>query len=265
MVPRPLGRTGLAVSSIGLGTVKFGRNTNVNYSKSFELPADKQVQELLETALSLGVNLIDTAAAYGESEQRLGPFVKAHRDRIVLCTKCGEQYTDDRSTYDFSAPAITASIEESLRRLKTDHVDILLLHSDGRDIEILTQTDALEALAQLKKSGKVRAAGISAKSPEGIAEACRTLKVIMAPFSQKDPSLAEALGKAHDLGLGMLAIKSLSSGHLEARPAIEFVLRKPFIDTLILGTIDPMHLREAVEVADSCLSPKSKIQNPKPA
>jgi aryl-alcohol dehydrogenase-like predicted oxidoreductase len=123
-------------------------------------------------------------------------------------------------------------------------------------LEILTRTDTLEALEQLKKSGKVRATGISAKSPEGIAEACRTLNVIMAPFSQKDPSLAEALGKAHDAGLGVLAIKSLFSGHLEARPAIEFVLRKPFIDTLVLGTIDPMHLREAAEVAELCLNPK---------
>lgn len=257
MVPRPLGRTGLAVSSIGLGTVKFGRNTNVNYSKPFELPSDKQIQELLETALSLGVNLIDTAVAYGESEQRLGPFVKAHRDQIVLCTKCGEQYADGRSTYDFSAPAITGSIEESLRRLKTDHVDILLLHSDGRDIEILTQTDTLEALGQLKKSGKVRATGISAKSPEGIAEACRTLDIIMAPFSQNEASLAGALGKGHEAGLGVMAIKSLFGGHLEARPAMEFVLRQSFIDTLVLGTIDPIHLREAVEIAASCLNPKS--------
>jgi aryl-alcohol dehydrogenase-like predicted oxidoreductase len=250
MAPRALGRTGFAVGPIGLGTVKLGRDTNVKYFKSFELPSDKQVQELLETALSLGVNLIDTAAAYGESERRLGPFVKAHRDRIVLCTKCGEQYADGRSTYDFSIPAIMASIEESLRRLKTDHVDILLLHSDGKDMEILTQTDALEALQQLKKNGKVRATGISAKSPEGIAEACRTLDVVMAPFSQKDPALAGALGKAHDAGLGILAIKSLFSGHLEARPAIEFVVRQPFINTLILGTIDPAHLREAVSIAE---------------
>lgn len=250
MVPRPLGRTGLAVSPIGLGTTKVGRNTDVTYPRPFALPSDKQVRELLETTISLGVNLIDTAPAYGESERRLGPFVKTNRDRLVLCTKCGEHYEEGRSTFDFSAPAIVVSVEESLRHLKTDCVDILLLHSDGRDTEILTQTDALEALARLKQSGKVRAAGISAKSAAGILEACRTLDVVMAPFSQKDTSLAEALKKAHEAGLGVLAIKGLFSGHLEARPAIEFVLRQPFIDALILGTIDPAHLSEAVSIAE---------------
>lgn len=257
MVPRPLGRTGLAVNPIGLGTTKLGRNTNVKYPKPFALPSDEQAGALLESALTLGVNLIDTAPAYGESEQRLGPFVESRRDRLVLCTKCGEKYAKGRSSFNFSASVIVASAEESLRRLKTDHIDILLLHSDGRDVEILTQTDALEGLGRLKKSGKVRAIGISAKTQAGILEACRTLDVVMAPFSQREPSLAEALKKAHEAGRGVIAIKGLFSGHLEARPAIEFVLRQPFIDALIVGTINPAHLKEAVAVADGCLNPKS--------
>src|SRR5712691_1039198 len=118
MVPRPLGRTGLMVGPIGLGTTKLGRNTDVKYPERFALPSDEAVQELLEGSLRLGVNLIDTAPAYGESEQRLGPFIEANRDRIVLCTKCGEQYKDGRSTYDFSATAIVTSVERSLKRLR---------------------------------------------------------------------------------------------------------------------------------------------------
>ena len=251
MVSRSLGQTGLVVSRIGLGTTKLGRNTDVKYPHAFALPSDKQVDELLETALRSGVNLIDTAPAYGASEARLGSFVGSHRDRLVLCTKCGEQYSNGSSVYDFSAAAITASVEASLRHLNVDHVDILLLHSDGRDIEILTQTDALEALGRLKQSGKTRAVGISAKTPDGIREASRTLDVIMAPFSQKDPSLAEALRQAHQAGLGILAIKGLSSGYLKARPAIQFVLHQEFIDALILGTTDPVHLREAVSIAEN--------------
>jgi aryl-alcohol dehydrogenase-like predicted oxidoreductase len=254
MVSRPLGKAGLVVGPIGLGTVKLGRNTDVKYPERFALPSNEEVQELLETALKLGVNLIDTAPAYGESEGKLGPFVAANRDRIVLATKCGEQYRGGRSTYDFSARAITASLDESLSRLKTDHADLLLLHSDGRDLEILDQTDALEALARLKKSGKARAVGISAKTAAGIARACETLDVVMAPFNESETSLADALEKAHDAGLGVLAIKGLFSGHLEARAAIEFVLRQPFIDALIVGTINPAHLREAVKVAEARFS-----------
>lgn len=250
MVSRPLGRTGLLVGPIALGTTKLGRNTDVKYPASFALPSDEQVHDLLQSCLTLGVNLIDTAPAYGECEQRLGSFVAANRARLVICTKCGERYEHGRSSYDFSAPALTASVDESLRRLRTDHIDILILHSNGEDVEILTRTDALEALTRLKKSGKIRAAGISAKTDAGIREACASLDVVMAPFSRKDSSLAEALTQAHDRGLGVLAIKGLSSGHLEARPAIEFVLSQPFIDALILGTIDPAHLAEAVAVAE---------------
>ena len=250
MVPRPLGRTGLVVSPIGLGTTKLGRNTDVKYPERFALPSDEEVRGLLETGLRLGVNLIDTAPAYGESEARLGRFVEKHRDQLVLCTKCGEQYASGRSTHDFSAAAIMSSAEESLRRLRTDCIDILVLHSDGRDAEILTQTDALEGLRRLKKSGKVRAIGVSAKTEAGIGVACRTLDVVMAPFSQKETALAQALSKAHEAGLGVLAIKGLFSGHLDAQPAIEFVLRQPFIDALILGTINPAHISEAVSIAE---------------
>jgi aryl-alcohol dehydrogenase-like predicted oxidoreductase len=250
MVSRQLGRTGLRVSAIGLGTTKLGRNTDVKYPKPFTLPAAERVQELIESALDLGVNLIDTAPAYGDSERRLGPYIETLRDRLVVCTKAGGKYGNGRSTYDFSAAAIISSVEESLRRLRTDHLEILLLHSDGRDAEILTKTDAPEALLNLKKSGKARALGISAKTQFGILEASRTMDVVMAPFSQKDQSLAEALIKAHDAGLGVLAIKGLSSGSLEPQPAIEFVLRQRFIDSLIVGTVESAHLREAVRIAD---------------
>lgn len=251
MVRSQLGRTALTVSPIALGTTKLGRNTNVKYPDSFALPSDEQVATLLQAAHHLGVNLIDTAPAYGESERRLGFLTENQRDDIVLCTKCGEQYSNGRSTYDFSPAAIIASAENSLRDLGTDHIDILLLHSDGNDLQILTETDALEALRRLKKSGKIRAAGISAKTGPGILEAARTLDIVMAPFNQKESSLAEALAEVHQRGVGVLAIKGLFSGHLDARPAIEYVLRQPFIDALVVGTINPAHLRDAVAVAET--------------
>jgi len=250
MVRRQLGRTGFAVSPIALGTTKLGRNTDVKYPARFALPSDEEVVALFDSALNLGVNLIDTAPAYGDSEQRLGALVEKHRDEIVLCSKCGETYENGRSAHDFSETAIVASVEASLRRLRTDYIDILLLHSDGRDVEILTQTGALEALACLKQNGKARAVGISAKTKAGILEAARSCDIVMAPFSQKESVLADALAQAHDQGLGVLAIKGLFSGHLEARPAIGFVLNQPFIDALVIGTLNPAHLEAATKVAE---------------
>jgi aryl-alcohol dehydrogenase-like predicted oxidoreductase len=249
MVQRPLGSTGLAVGVLALGTTKLGRNTGVKYPAPFDLPSDKEVEDLLQTALDLGVNLIDTAPAYGESERRLGTLMAKQRPRWVLCTKCGERYENGLSVYDFSAKALTRSVDASLQRLKTDYVDVLLLHSDGRDMEILTRTDAVETLMRTKVTGKARAIGISAKTADGIVAALPMLDVVMAPFSQREPYLEQALTKAHDQKLGIIAIKGLSSGHLEASAAIQFVLRQPFVDCLALGTTNKKHLRDAVVAA----------------
>lgn len=250
MVPRRLGRTGLSVSPIALGTTKLGRNTDVKYPQPFDLPSDQEVQALLDVCSAEGINLIDTAPAYGASEERLGRFLQDRRDRFILCTKCGESYADTRSTWDFSGAAIERSLESSLRRLRTDHIDIFLLHSNGQDLQILTATDALPTLQRAKQSGKVRAVGISAKTEAGIVEACRSLDIVMAPFSQTDAALRSALEKAHAAGLGVLAIKGLASGSLAPESAIDFVLRQPFIESLVLGTITPKHLLQAVEVAE---------------
>jgi aryl-alcohol dehydrogenase-like predicted oxidoreductase len=243
------------VGAIGLGTTKLGRNTDVKYPVPFKLPSDKQVQELLETASDLGVNLIDTAPAYGESEARLGRVIARQRTRWVLCTKCGENYQNHRSFYDFSAAALCRSVDASLGRLETDYIDILLLHSDGRDLEILERTDAVETLMRLKACGKARSVGISAKTLDGIAAAVPLVDVIMAPFSEHDPSLEPALARAHAQGNGILAIKGLGSGRLEPAGAIEFVMRHGFVDVLIVGTISKQHLRAAVAAAENSLRP----------
>jgi aryl-alcohol dehydrogenase-like predicted oxidoreductase len=242
----------LTVAPIALGTTKIGRNTDVKYPVNFSLPSDQAVAELFASALQLGVNLIDTAPAYGAAETRLGKLIESHRDEVLICTKAGEQYAHGQSTYDFSRAAIRASVDASLQRLKTDHVDILLLHSDGRDSEILTQTDALEELTRLKRSGKINAFGISAKTSAGVRQAVRDCDIVMAPFSQKETELDTALAEAHARGLGILAIKGLFSGHLEVRPAIEFVVSQPFIDALVIGTLNPAHLKAAVEITEGC-------------
>ena len=152
---RPLGRTGLMVAPIGLGTVKIGRTQGVTYPQPFELPDDDAVRSLLGAAHECGVNLIDTAPAYGTSEERLGRLLPGPRDRWVIVTKCGEEFEDGRSRFDFSAPATRASVERSLRRLRTDYLDVVLIHSDGRDEAILNDEDALGELVELKRRGLI--------------------------------------------------------------------------------------------------------------
>ena len=110
---RSLGQTGIVVSCVGLGTVKIGRNLGVKYPESFEIPDNNQVQRLLEEASELGINLLDTAPAYGESEERLGQLLR-NRDQWVLCTKVGEEFDQGVSSFDFSSSHVRSSVERSL-------------------------------------------------------------------------------------------------------------------------------------------------------
>src|SRR5271157_2691130 len=123
---RPLGHTGFSISPIGFGAFKIGRNQKTKYSAAYELPSDDQVAELLNGLLDLGVNYIDTAPAYGTSEERIGHAISTRRSEFVLATKVGERFEDGVSAYDFSAPAIRKSVERSLKRLKTPAIDVLL-------------------------------------------------------------------------------------------------------------------------------------------
>lgn len=148
MEKRQLGRTGLQVSVIGFGSAPVGF-----------LETDVQsVATILNTLLDAGVNLIDTAAAYPGSEEAIGETVGRRRDEFVLVSKCGSpgSASDDPS---WAPAALQQSIDRSLRRLKTDELDVMLLHSCP--LETLRRGDAIEALVEARRAGKVRFIGYS--------------------------------------------------------------------------------------------------------
>ncbi len=251
---RPLGRSGLTVPVLGWGTVKIGRNRGVKYPQSFDLPSDAQVEALVDCALECGIDFFDTAPAYGESEERLGRALKGRRDRVLLSTKVGEDFDGQRSHYAFDPESVRRSVERSLRRLQTDYLDLLLLHSDGRDRDLLEDHDLLRTLVELKEKGRVRATGISAKTSEGIRLAARELDVVMAPFHRGDESLGPALRAAADAGCGVLAIKVFGQGHAlgaDSTPdpvaaALRFVVGQSFVHAAVAGTSSCDHLRQWV-------------------
>ena len=117
MQKRALGSTGIDVSVLGLGTVKIGRNQQVKYPSGFELPDDKSVIELFELARSSGINFIDTAPAYGSSEQRLGELLPDRHDWVIM-TKVGEIFESGQSRFDFSSSGIRQSSWVRYRQLK---------------------------------------------------------------------------------------------------------------------------------------------------
>jgi aryl-alcohol dehydrogenase-like predicted oxidoreductase len=241
---RPLGATGMRVSLLGLGTVKLGRTEQVKYPRPFAVPDEAAALDLLSCARELGINLIDTAPAYGNSEERLGGLLAGSRKDWVICTKVGERFENGQSVYDFSAPAVRRSVERSLRLLRTDYLDVVLIHSDGRDREILEETGALQALQGLKQKGWIRAVGISHKTAQGaqlaLAQGC---DVIMATLNPQYREEAAIIAEAGRRGCGVLVKKALASGHGSIE-SLSWIAEQPGVSSIVVGTINPAHLRE---------------------
>lgn len=145
-----LGKTGLEVSRLGIGLSETG----------FNLSADDEAQarEVINSALDQGINFLDTAACYGLSEEQLGNAVSHRRDEFVLATKAGH-FLPRGEGEDWTANVITESIERSLKRMKTDHVDLLQLHSCS--VEVLERGDVIDALQRVREAGKTRFIGYS--------------------------------------------------------------------------------------------------------
>ncbi len=254
---RRLGRTGIEVGVLGLGTVKLGRNQGVKYPRGFTLPDDRAVRALLDLAADLGINLIDTAPAYGSSEARLGQLLPGPRERWVLGTKVGEEFDGGVSRYDFSPAAVRASIERSLRRLRTDWLDLVLVHSDGSDLEIIEHSGALDTLAEMQRAGKVRAYGMSTKTLAGGLRAAELCDLLMVTWHLGYDAEVPVIDRCLELGTGVLLKKVLASGHAASgsdpvRAAFTQLLGHPGVASLVVGTIDPDHLRANAALARAC-------------
>lgn len=253
-----LGQTGLEVSRLGLGTVKFGRNTGVKYPSDFALPSDTQIRDLLHQAQQLGINFLDTAPAYGNSEQRLGKLLKQRHD-WVICTKVGEEYNDGVSHFDFSSGHVQRSIERSLKSLNTDYLDIVLIHSDGDDEKILRSSDCIDTLLDLKDKGLIRAIGMSTKTVAGGLLAAQLLDIVMVTYNPAYPDEASVIDEANKLNKGVLIKKALNSGHISntggnpVRDNFEFIFSKEGADSIIVGTLNPQHLASNVAAAMEAL------------
>lgn len=250
-----IGQTDLMVSQAGLGTAKFGRNQKMHYPSPFELPSDQAIIELLGYAKELGINLLDTAPAYGLSEERLGKLLKNQRHEWIISSKAGEEFINGESQYDFSSLAIRTSIERSLKRLKTDFIDILFIHSNGEDKKIILEDGALDTLKELKKIGFIRAFGMSTKTIEGGTLAIdHGADAVMVTFNPVNHEEKPVINYAYEKNTGIFIKKAFASGHLQkiegndpVKTAIDFILKEQGITSIILGTLNKKHLKHNVE------------------
>jgi aryl-alcohol dehydrogenase-like predicted oxidoreductase len=254
---RAFGRSGRSVSVLGLGTVKFGRNKGVKYpgGDGFALPSDADIANLLDLSIDLGINLIDTAPAYGTAEERLGALLGARRDKFFIVSKTGEEFDAEAGTseYIFTAAHTRHSVERSLQRLKTDFIDCLLVHSNRDDVDVINNTPVLETLAQLKAEGKIGQFGISTYTIEGGTQAAALCDAVMVAHNRDYTAEAAVIAHAKAQGCAVLVKKGLASGHMADAATlaenIGFVLQTPGVTSLVFGSLNPENIRANARAA----------------
>jgi hypothetical protein len=260
MEKRQLGRTDMNVSVLGFGGAEIG----------YEGATAETVEKLLNSALDAGLNLIDTAECYESSEDLIGQTVSHRRSEFYLFTKCG--HPRGVGSEDWSKGSILESIERSLRRLKTDRVDLVQLHSCSE--AVLKKGEAIEALQAARDRGYTRYIGYSGDSQAAkFAVASGAFDTLQTSINIADQEALElTLPRAQERGLGVIAKRPIAnaawkSGHkpidsyqhtywdrlrkldydfIRGRPveqsiahALRFTLSVPGVHTAIVGTTKP--------------------------
>jgi len=205
---RQLGNTGIEVSEIGFGAWGIGGD-------SYGPTDDAESKLTLETAYANGINFYDTADIYGDghSEELIGQVFEKVRHEIVIATKGGSLYhTVLPAPQDFSPEHLRSALEASLRRLKTDYIDVYQLHSPHLE----SIPDALATLLSFRNEGKIRQIGVSLNSPQDYDDAITELavSVIQTNFSMIDQRALIALDVCEESGVGVIARTPLCFGFL---------------------------------------------------
>ncbi|MEU0132065.1 MULTISPECIES: aldo/keto reductase [unclassified Streptomyces] len=213
---RTLGRTGIKVSPYCLGAMMFGAMGNPDHDESVRI---------IHKALDAGVNFVDTADAYsrGESEEIVGKALKGRRDKVVLATKVHLPMGDDPNQQGNSRRWVIRALEDSLRRLGTDHVDLFQIHRPAPDTDI---EETLSALTDLVRAGKVRTIGASTFPASDIVEAqwvaerrgLERFRTEQPPYSVLNRGVErEVLPVCERYGMGAMVWSPLAGGLLTGR------------------------------------------------
>ena len=271
MQTRRLGPTDLTVTRLGAGLFEISA-----------LDSDADAASVLHAALDDGITFLDTAACYGDSERKIGRAVAERRDEFVLASKCGHQAGEAKHG-EWTQATITASVEQSLRRLSTDHLDLLQLHSCSKTV--LERGEAIEAMERVQRAGKTRYIGYSGDNEAAMwavqSGRFQTLQTSYNVVEQRART-SGLLQAAQAAGMGVIAKRPIANGSFGAaasplvyadtyfgrgRQVLEqgalpdgpadrielslaFTLGRPEIDTAIVGTRSPAHMRANIALVE---------------
>jgi aryl-alcohol dehydrogenase-like predicted oxidoreductase len=279
MEKRRLGKTGLEVSVLGFGASEIGeRNASLS-----------TVERLLGSALDAGLNVIDTAECYESSEELIGRAAGSRRKDYFILTKCG--HASGWEFADWSPELIQHSIERSLKRLRTDYLDVMQLHSCGE--AILRQGDVIAALQKARDAGKVRCIGYSGDGAGALyAVTCRAFESLQISISIADQEAIDfVLPAAIDRDIGIIAKRPIANAawlggasvQSYVRPyrqrlhtlrfdflkhsadesvgkALRFTLSTTGVHTAIVGTSKPSRWEQNAELADEGALPPAEYE-----
>lgn len=279
---RTLGRTGLNVTALGFGALEL-RGMVAGVGRSLE-PA--QPERILNAVLDAGINYIDVAVDYGEAETHIGRCISSRRREFFLASKCGcpldvTKFSPGERTrfgvplprlHDYSRDNIINACDQSLRRLKTDYLDVIQFHFSPAK-ELLEQHDAIQTLEDLKREGKIRYIGCSSILPNITDHTgMGVFDVLQIPYSALQPEHEAAIAGAAKAGMGIVIrgrvargapgegrgsaevwdlwqkanMDELSQGMSVTEFLLRFTITNPDIHTAIVGTLNPGHLEENV-------------------
>ena len=266
---RTLGRTNLEVTVLGYGAMELrgpprGRPVT-----------PEQAEAVLNGVLDAGINFIDTSIDYGQSEELIGRFIAHRRSEYYLASKCGclvdtsQAPPGERMPHVFTPENIIAGVNQSLRRMKTDYLDVVQFHASPSR-QTLEETGAIETLRDLQREGKVRFIGMSGTLPN-LADhiAMGVFDEFQIPYSALNREHEEAIAEAARAGAGTVIRGGVARGApseehrteqawerwerarlddlLDGMTRMEFMLRftitHPDLHTTIVGTLNPDHLR----------------------
>ena len=215
---RPLGRTELRVSEIGFGGVEIGLEYGIQVRSQTNLPDPRVATRIVQRAIEMGVNVIDTARGYGASERLIGDASATMRDQLVLMTKvsCPGKDTHGRALRDL----INNSLETSLAELQTSYVDVLSVHSASA--HILSRGEVVDCVDRLRAAGKVRYVGATVYTAQEALAALQDprIHVLQIAYSLLDPSMADQIiPLAAQRGVGIIARSVLHRGVLTGKGA----------------------------------------------
>lgn len=279
---RQMGKTGFVVSRLGYGAMELaGAPLARDLSES---DAIKFINRIVDS----GVNYIDTSIDYGLSERLIGKALERRRGDVILATKCGclvgkedvEKHHGESHT--FTGENVTAGIDQSLRRLRTDHLDVVQVHGSPTR-QTLEDGGVIEAMLKAKQQGKVRALGISARLPK-LAEFIDVdyFSVVQVPYSALQRNNEEAIAALRKAGKAVVcrgvtgrgapgknwATRPIGTEEGEARDVwenaklddlldgmsriefmIRYVLSNSDVDVALVATTDPAHLAADIDYA----------------